>query len=307
VASKPTVKKAKVEESEDEWDGQDSDNASVSGASLGDDSFVADESDESSGESEGDELFNSDSEEEISKKRPRASKPPLPPKSGGSASKSARTSLDSTRTVTPAKASGNRVLIPFEGSAVKTPGSASSQGSNNSLSAFKQSNAQMSPHSRGASPFFGSTPSTPGEGSVQSTNSGANTPSTQHLNLPEGVVGRGSHEHNSFSFLFPENRRDASGIKMGEPGFNPRTVQVPSKFLAEQTPAMSQWWQFKSANMDTVLFFKVSLFFFLSWLYLRGGRDFSCICLCPQITRLLYICLLIFIIFNCTVHSNSGG
>eukprot|EP01032_Pedospumella_encystans_P012451 gene12451-14405_t len=261
VASKPTTKKAKIEESEDEWDGQDSDNASASGASLGDDSFVADESDESSGESEDDELFNSDSEEEISKKRPRASKPPLPPKSGGSATKSARTSLDSTRTVTPAKSTGNRVLIPFEGSAVKTPGSASSQGSNNSLSAFKQSNAQMSPHSRGASPFFGSTPSTPGEGSVHSTNSGANTPSTQHLNLPEGVVGRGSHEHNSFSFLFPENRRDASGIKLGEPGFNPRTVQVPSKFLAEQTPAMSQWWQFKAANMDTVLFFKVGKFY----------------------------------------------
>ena len=75
-------------------------------------------------------------------------------------------------------------------------------------------------------------------------------------------MGRGSHEHNQFAFLYPENRRDALGIKFGEPGHNVRTLTVPSKFLSEQTPAMAQWWQFKSANMDTVLFFKVGVVLF---------------------------------------------
>jgi DNA mismatch repair protein MSH6 len=31
--------------------------------------------------------------------------------------------------------------------------------------------------------------------------------------------------------------------------------------MQEQTPAMAQWWQFKSENMDTVLFFKVGKFY----------------------------------------------
>jgi len=243
-ASKPAAKKARTEESEDEWDGLDSE-VSVSGASLNDDdSFVVEGSEESSGESD-DELVDSDAseEEETSRKKRPRSKPPLPPKTTNSATKS---KPDASNTTTPAK---SRVLIPFD-SAAKTP---------NSLNAFKQSNAQISPHSRGGSPFFG-TPGTPNSTTSNNTNSAASTPTGsngQVLNLPEGVVGRGSHEHNQFAFLYPENRRDGAGVKYGEPGYNARTLTVPSKFLSEQTPAMAQWWQFKAANMDTVLFFKV--------------------------------------------------
>lgn len=36
---------------------------------------------------------------------------------------------------------------------------------------------------------------------------------------------------------------------------------MPESFLKEQTPALAQWWQFKSENMDTVLFFKVGKFY----------------------------------------------
>jgi DNA mismatch repair protein MSH6 len=79
--------------------------------------------------------------------------------------------------------------------------------------------------------------------------------------LPEGVVGQGSHEHNSFDFLKPENRRDTNNNKMDSPDYNPRTVKVPAKFLNDQTPAMQQWWTYKSQNMDTVLFFKVGKFY----------------------------------------------
>lgn len=77
------------------------------------------------------------------------------------------------------------------------------------------------------------------------------------VEMPEGVVGRGSHEHNFFDFLLPEKRKDSDGKRPDDPDYNHRTLKVPEKFLREQTPAMAQWWEFKSKNMDTVLFFKV--------------------------------------------------
>lgn len=253
-------------ESEDEWADEMSE-ASVSVASGGDDSFVVEDSEESA-ESSGDELFNSDSEEEVSRKKHKSAvKPPLVPsaKKAPTATKSTNKSV-SNITTTPKKGNnGGRVLIPFDGSAMKTPGSVGS----NPLSAFKQSNlALISPRSQSGSPFFGTPGSAAGTGSPSDAGSvhsfsgstaagGGGTPST--LVLPEGVVGRGSHEHNSFAFLLPENRRDGAGVKLGQAGFNPRTLQVPPKFLADQTPAMVQWWQFKAVNMDTVLFFKVGI------------------------------------------------
>ncbi len=95
-------------------------------------------------------------------------------------------------------------------------------------------------------------------GDSDALNSSQNTPSKVY-NLPEGVVGQGSHEHNSYEFLKPENRRDANNLSPDHPDYNPRTLKVPIKYLNDQTPAMAQWWQFKSMNMDTILFFKVSL------------------------------------------------
>ena len=71
------------------------------------------------------------------------------------------------------------------------------------------------------------------------------------------VLPRGAHKHNSFPFLKPENLRDASGRRPDHPEFDPRTLSVPSQFMKEVTPAMHQWWQFKVANMDTLLLFKM--------------------------------------------------
>jgi DNA mismatch repair protein MSH6 len=79
--------------------------------------------------------------------------------------------------------------------------------------------------------------------------------------LPEGVVGLGSHEHNFFEFLLPHKRKDKNGLRPDHPDYNPRTVLVPPQFMKDQTPAMAQWWKFKSDNMDTVLFFKVGKFY----------------------------------------------
>ncbi|CAM9673425.1 unnamed protein product, partial [Hapterophycus canaliculatus] len=79
---------------------------------------------------------------------------------------------------------------------------------------------------------------------------------TRGVPLPEGVLDTGRHQHHSFHWLYKE-RVDANRRKPDHPLYNPRTLHVPQSFLAKETPAMVQWWKFKSENMDTVLFFKV--------------------------------------------------
>lgn len=81
--------------------------------------------------------------------------------------------------------------------------------------------------------------------------------------LPEGVLDTGRHKHHSFDWLY-KNRVDGNRRKPDNPLYNPRTLYVPPSFLAKETPAMVQWWKFKSENMDTVLFFKVRLVVYLS-------------------------------------------
>ena len=50
---------------------------------------------------------------------------------------------------------------------------------------------------------------------------------------------------------------DADKRRPDHPQYNPRTLLVPRDFTEKETPAMQQWWELKSQNMDTVLFFKV--------------------------------------------------
>jgi hypothetical protein len=47
--------------------------------------------------------------------------------------------------------------------------------------------------------------------------------------LPEGVVGLGSHEHNFWTWLKPQNRKDKDGRKISDPDYNHRTL-VKMKF-----------------------------------------------------------------------------
>eukprot|EP01039_Chlorochromonas_danica_P006940 gene6940-7680_t len=115
-----------------------------------------------------------------------------------------------------------------------------------------------SPGSTNGSALF----STPGPSSTCSTPTPMATTTTgQNIQLPEGVVGRGSHEHNFLPFLIPDQRKDASGRRPTDPLYNPRTLSLPPTYLKDQTPAMVQWWTFKAQNMDTVLFFKVGKFY----------------------------------------------
>ena len=84
------------------------------------------------------------------------------------------------------------------------------------------------------------------------------TPSTvNRIPLPEGVSGLGSHDHNKWSWLKVENRKDREGRKVDHPDYDPRTIYIPPQVFKEQTPAMRQWFEIKQDYFDTVLFFKV--------------------------------------------------
>lgn len=62
------------------------------------------------------------------------------------------------------------------------------------------------------------------------------------------------------------NRKDLLGRLETHPDYDPRTLYVDPNFKNNLTPAMRQWWDIKSKNFDTVLFFKVGKFYeFYHW------------------------------------------
>ncbi|KAK6041899.1 MutS domain I protein [Cooperia oncophora] len=71
----------------------------------------------------------------------------------------------------------------------------------------------------------------------------------------------GKFLHETLEFLKPEKIRDAQGHRPDDDDYDPSTLFVPAKFLKEQTEAHVQWWNFKSKNFDTLLFFKVGKFY----------------------------------------------
>ncbi|KAL9963214.1 hypothetical protein ACROYT_G032392 [Oculina patagonica] len=75
--------------------------------------------------------------------------------------------------------------------------------------------------------------------------------------------GTETYKHEKLDWLKEDKRRDKHGRPMSHPDYDPRTLLVPSSFLTskEVTPAMKQWWQLKSDNFDTILFFKVGKFY----------------------------------------------
>ena len=86
------------------------------------------------------------------------------------------------------------------------------------------------------------------------------------------IKGIGSHEHNTYDWLKPSKRKDKNLKPTTHPDYNHRTLYIPESYLKDQTPAMVQWWRFKSENMDTVLFFKVGKFYELFHMDADVGR-----------------------------------
>lgn len=83
---------------------------------------------------------------------------------------------------------------------------------------------------------------------------------------PKAVNPAGSHYHNHYPFLFPENIRDANNFSKSDPGYNPRTLKVELAQIERVTkskisPAQRQWWDIKSQYFDTVLLFKTGKFY----------------------------------------------
>lgn len=77
----------------------------------------------------------------------------------------------------------------------------------------------------------------------------------------DGSAGAASWEHLSLPFLRPGRLRDAEMRREDNPEYDPRTLHVPSDFLAKCSPGMRQWWQLKSQHYDSILFFKVGKFY----------------------------------------------
>ena len=239
-AASRAAKKSKSiidDDEEDEWD----EGANDKKGKGGDDSSASEEDDlaDSSDEEEFDE--ESDDEQAVKKRRLKkgASKMDLKPNG-----------VSTTRP-------------PLAPGPVKTYASTPLQKANSlsqpqSSSIYDACSAQKV--GNGVSPLNMSTPCSSSTQGSFTPNSGSSTPSTPFVPLlPEGVVGRGSHEHNHFSFLLPGERKDKNQHRPDHPQYNPRSCHVPPSFLKEQTPGMAQWWILKQDNMDTVLFFKVNI------------------------------------------------
>ena len=229
TASRAAKKTKCIIDEEDEWD---------EGADLkgGKEESSASEEDDLVDSSDEEEFDEESDDEQVSKKRRLkagkkvVSKPVAAPSRPPLAPIKINASTPSTNTATPGQ-----------------------RGQPDSM--FDRCSAQK--YGEGVSPLHNSTP-------CSSTSPGNYTPpsspSTPFMPLlPEGVVGRGSHEHNTWKFLLPSERKDKNGFRPDHPQYNPRSCLVPPSFLKEQTPAMAQWWILKQDNMDTVLFFKVKL------------------------------------------------
>jgi len=97
----------------------------------------------------------------------------------------------------------------------------------------------------------------------------AKTASATKLKIPfpqNGVVNQaGTHLHNHFKFLLPDNIRDAQGRPKSHPEYDPRTLKVDfddiERVMSKVTPAMQQWWEIKAQYADTLLLFKTGKFY----------------------------------------------
>ncbi|XP_068089153.1 DNA mismatch repair protein Msh6 [Hyperolius riggenbachi] len=68
-------------------------------------------------------------------------------------------------------------------------------------------------------------------------------------------------DHEKFEWLHDGRRKDANRRKHSDDNYDPTTLYVPDDFLNRCTPGMRKWWQLKSQNFDTVIFYKVGKFY----------------------------------------------
>ncbi|XP_075060208.1 DNA mismatch repair protein Msh6 [Mixophyes fleayi] len=76
-----------------------------------------------------------------------------------------------------------------------------------------------------------------------------------------GTGGVSVWEHEKFEWLQDGRRKDAKRRKQSDVDYDPTTLYVPDDFLNKCTPGVRKWWQLKSQNFDSVIFYKVGKFY----------------------------------------------
>ncbi|XP_029449239.1 DNA mismatch repair protein Msh6 isoform X2 [Rhinatrema bivittatum] len=87
------------------------------------------------------------------------------------------------------------------------------------------------------------------------------------FSAPEAIVGDGGGsgatvwDHERLEWLQDGKRRDAKRRRQDDFDYDPSTLYVAEDFLNKCTPGMRRWWQLKSQNFDSVIFYKVGKFY----------------------------------------------
>ncbi|XP_061481629.1 DNA mismatch repair protein Msh6 [Rhineura floridana] len=68
-------------------------------------------------------------------------------------------------------------------------------------------------------------------------------------------------EHDKIDWLHDGKRKDARRRRQNDPDYDPSTIFVPEDYLKNCTPGMRKWWELKSKNFDSVIFYKVGKFY----------------------------------------------
>lgn len=110
---------------------------------------------------------------------------------------------------------------------------------------------------------------------VNTTSVAAKSSEPKDLSAAEVLGGVGpeqyaARERLKFTFLQPENIKDAKGRRPSDPDYDPSSLLLPSTFPKLRdangqpwtvSPGQAQWWRFKAANFDSVLLFKMGKFY----------------------------------------------
>jgi len=84
-------------------------------------------------------------------------------------------------------------------------------------------------------------------------------PMSDKASMKATVYRFGEHSHNHLDFL--RDRRDGSGKRPGDEGFDPTSLLIPPSHMKDCTPGQHQWWELKANHMDTILCFKMGKFY----------------------------------------------
>ena len=76
-----------------------------------------------------------------------------------------------------------------------------------------------------------------------------------------GALSHGQHTHWKWKFWQLGHIKDAAGRRADHPDYDRRTLSVPPDVFKDASPAKKQWWTWKAANFDTLLFFRQGKFY----------------------------------------------